>query len=150
MSIKFSLLLLFLAVILLIGFPVSSIAGNPGNASDSGNVTGLVICEDKDSETNPLPVDEISIAINSDGCTCEFNSEFNSCKLEDLDCDEDNPCSVCLGSLKRHGLSVTRANAFFGTDESESEFLYYHFVEGNAGPFIDRMGSCPCSDCPPD
>ena len=129
---------------------INSYAGNQSNASEAGNVTGIVICEDKDSETNPLPVDEISIAINSDGCTCEFNSELNSCKLEDLDCDEDNPCSVCLGSLKRHGLTITKANAFFGTDESESEFLYYHVVEGNAGPFLDRMGECPCSDCLPD
>ena len=44
-------------------FSVYSHAGNPTNASDTGNVTGIVICENNDS----LVMNRARIAINSDG-----------------------------------------------------------------------------------
>jgi hypothetical protein len=127
-------------------FSISCFAGNTTNAGSTGNVTGLILCEEKDADV-PLPVDELTIAINADGCACEFND----CIYEELNCSDGEACSVCLANLKRYGMTITSATSFYGVDEEdEREFKFPHLVEGNAGPFIDRFGSCPCSfSCEP-
>ena len=127
-------------------FSISSIAGNATNAASTGNVTGLVLCEEKDADV-PIPVDELTIAVNSDGCTCEFAD----CVYEELNCSDGDACSVCLASLKRHGMTITSATSFYGVDEEDDrEFKFPNLVEGNAGPFIDRFGGCPCDfSCEP-
>ena len=142
------LYLTVLSIVIALGIPSGLFAGNPTNAGDAGNVTGLVVCEDTENDDGPeLAADEVSIAIASDGCSCEFDD----CVDEELNCGESDACSVCLASLKRYGLTITAATAYHGfdTDDNEAEFLYHHVVEGNAGPFKDRYGGCPCDTvCP--
>lgn len=126
-------------------FSANTLAGNVTNASDGGNVTGLVVCEDTE---DTIAVDELTVAIASSACSCAIEN----CALDEVGCEEGTECSVCLAGLKRLGLTITAATAFYGfdTEDNESEFLYHNVLEGNAGPFIDRFGGCPCdAECEP-
>lgn len=122
-------------------FSARSLAGNPTNAASTGNVTGIVICED--DEDDDLHLGPTRIAIDSDGCTCELPDPTEG----PLECDEDESCPACLVSLQRAGMTVTQANGFApGNPEDEDQSVFHYLLTGNAGPFITRLGGCPCND----
>ena len=147
MSIKSNITLLVLAVILLVGFPVSSFAGNPGNSSEGGNVTSIVVCEadEDDSEPIPITVEGASVAISADGCSCEIMNPGDPLDCENTGEDE-SPCAVCLATLQRAGLSIISVNSYeeLNGDEDEQITIHHYNLTGNAGPFLDRTGGCPC------
>ncbi len=120
-------------------FSARSIAGNQNNAASTGTVTGIVICENNDID---LKRDHATIAIDSDECTCEFEDPDEG----PLNCsggeDDEGGCAACLASLQRAGMTITQANGFPAGDDPENVFHY--LLTGNAGPFLTRLGGCPC------
>jgi hypothetical protein len=119
-------------------FSAHSLAGNQNNAASTGNVTGIVICEAND---DPIHVDRARIAINSDECMCDLEDPSEA----PLACDDDESCPVCLASLQRAGMTITQANGYTSNDTEEIDNLYHYLLTGNAGPFLTRLGGCPCA-----
>lgn len=98
-------------------------------------------------DTDPT-VEQAQISIRSEGCVCELN-EPDWPNVPALDCDnsgtnnnEDDRCAECLASLVRAGMSIVSSSAIFDTELGEQNPL--HFLTGPAGPFINRIGGCPC------
>ena len=106
----------------------------------------LVQCENPD---DTWQVDHAQVAINADGCKCEEENpdwpQFGNV----IDCDEaddtpsDDFCTECLASLQRAGMTVVFGNGFFDTDSAEEKTSY--LLTGNSGPFLTRLGGCPCN-----
>jgi len=123
----------------------STYAGNPGNSSEAGNVTAIVVCEADESEGDapPISVESSKIAINADGCECEIEDP------EELACDNEDSCAFCLATLQRTGLNVFHANTYVEPTEVAEDNLvtiHHYSLTGNAGPFLERLGSCPCPE----
>jgi hypothetical protein len=124
-------------------YSVSSFAGNQGNSSEGGSVTALVVCEADEGEDEPLPIsiEETKVGISSDECSCEVTDPSNDL----LACENEDSCAVCLATLLRSGLSIYHANSYGQEEVDEPPVTIFHYnLSGNAGPFIERMGGCPC------
>ncbi len=140
--------LFILVLAILLGYSVTSFAGNQGNSSDGGNVTAIVVCEADDSEGEPIPisVEEAYVAISADGCNCEVLLS----ESDPLGCvntgEEESPCTLCLATLQRAGLNIISVNSYqeFNDEEAENITIHHYNLTGNAGPFLDRIGGCPC------
>ena len=124
-------------------FSVYTHAGNPTNQSSTGNVSAIVQCENPD---DTWQVDHAQLAINADGCNCEAENPDWPAFGNVIDCDNgggsDDFCTECLASLQRAGLSIIGFNGFFDADDDD-EKAYYTLI-GNSGPFLTRLGGCPC------
>jgi hypothetical protein len=124
-------------------FSVRSLAGNSTNAGSTGSVTSIVVCEENDGEWS---VDSAQVAINADGCKCEAQNPDWPLFGSAIDCDDDggsdDHCGECLASLQRAGQTVVFGNGYFDT-EDENETTSY-LLTGNSGPFLSRLGGCPC------
>lgn len=126
-------------------FSVYTHAGNTTNASSTGNVTVIAQCEIDDGD-DVWTVDHAQLAINADGCNCEAQNPDWPLFGNVIDCDNDEAsddfCTECLASLQRAGLTVVHSNGYFdATDDDEK--AYYTLI-GNSGPFLSRLGGCPC------
>ena len=125
-------------------FSVYTHAGNTTNAGSTGNVTAIVQC---DNEGDEWSVDHSQVAINADGCKCEAENpdwpDFNNV----IDCDNnggsDDHRAECLASFQRAGMTVVFGNGYFDTVEEEEKASYT--LTGNSGPFLTRLGGCPCN-----
>jgi hypothetical protein len=137
-----SLIIIFLAVLL--GFSVTTYAGNSNNSGESGNVTAIVVCEGDETDGEPVPiqVETSSVAISADGCSCEIVDATHGY----LDCNGEAPCTLCLATLQQAGLNLHQNNSYLDvdTDENEVVTIFHHHLTGNAGPFLVRLGGCPC------
>jgi hypothetical protein len=134
-----------LFLLILFSFSVSTYAGNPGNSSEAGNVTAIVVCEADETESEPIPisVETSKVAINADGCECEIVDP------EELACDNEESCAFCLATLQRTGLNIYHANTYVEPTEVAEDNLvtiHHYNLTGNAGPFIERWGGCPCPE----
>ena len=125
---------------------MSTYAGNPGNSSAVDNVTAYVWCEADETEAEDPPevtVEVSRVAISADACECEVQDP------EGLNCQDDDPCTLCLATLQRSGLNIFHSNEYVepvNLVEDQLVTIYHHYLTGNAGPFLDRLGGCPCPD----
>ena len=128
----------------LLGFSVTTYAGNENNSGESGNVTAIVVCEadEDDGEPPPIQVETSSVAISAEGCNCEIVDSTDG----NLACAGEGPCTLCLATLQQAGLNLHQNNSYIDavSDENELVTIFHHHLNGNAGPFIDRLGGCPC------
>ena len=87
------------------------------------------------------------MAINADGCKCEAENPDWPTYGNVVDCDNDggsdDHCAECLASFQRAGLTVVFGNGFF--DAVDDDEKAYYLLTGNSGPFISRLGGCPCT-----
>ena len=116
-------------------FSVYSYAGNQNNASNSGNVTAVILCENEDGGTEELEVDHSQLTIVSSGCSCTLQ-DFD---ISAADCS-GNDCTGCLAESQMAGMTINATTSFLDGDSEKMQFL----LTGNAGPFLIRNGGCPC------
>ena len=131
-------MLLLVSVSILLTLNTSHAAG--------GAVAAVVTCDyDTGSFTgvDTPRIENSQITIDAPGCRCDLNDS----DLNIIDCDDasstDDECAKCLGSLVRAGMSIVTSAAIWDPELLEQNAL--HMLTGPAGPFITRIGGCPCN-----
>lgn len=131
-------LISFMVLAIVYIFPVYSYAGNQNNASNAGNVTAVILCENEDEGTEELEVDHSQLTIVADGCSCTLQNFVISA----ADC-AGSDCTACLAESQMAGMTINATTSFLDGD-GDSEKMQF-LLTGNAGPFLIRNGECPCS-----